>query len=99
MPSARASRAGAATSSWCGATRCCRTPRRGCALAAFAAPRPAPTFPSFRPTPSLDRIMADLPGLVAELAVHDTPLARRASDHLALTVRVAAEMLAPGVHG
>lgn len=54
----------------------------------FGTPPPAPSFPGFRPSLSLDRIMADRPGLVRDLAVHDTPLARRASDHLPLTARI-----------
>ncbi|WP_270934815.1 endonuclease/exonuclease/phosphatase family protein [Falsiroseomonas oryzae] len=54
----------------------------------FGTPRPAPTFPAFQPRLSLDRIMGYPPGLVGDLAVHDSPLARRASDHLPLTARV-----------
>ncbi len=50
----------------------------------FGTPPRAPTFPSFHPVASLDRIMAHPPGLVAAVEVHDTPLARRASDHLPL---------------
>jgi endonuclease/exonuclease/phosphatase family metal-dependent hydrolase len=61
----------------------------------FGTPPPAPTFPAFRPRLSLDRIMADRPGLLQGLAVHDTPLARRASDHLPLVARIATEKLAP----
>ncbi|WP_372617716.1 endonuclease/exonuclease/phosphatase family protein [Falsiroseomonas sp.] len=64
----------------------------GSALAVLAArfgvPPPAPTFPALRPRLSLDRIMADRPGLVRALAVHDTKLARRASDHLPLVARL-----------
>lgn len=51
----------------------------------FGAPPPAPTFPSFRPMLSLDRILAYPQGRLHGLAVHDTPLARDASDHLPLT--------------
>jgi endonuclease/exonuclease/phosphatase family metal-dependent hydrolase len=65
----------------------------GAALAAlaprFGVPSAVPTFPSFRPLLALDRIMADRPGLVRNLAAHDTPAARRASDHLPLTARFA----------
>jgi endonuclease/exonuclease/phosphatase family metal-dependent hydrolase len=61
----------------------------------FGTPPPAPTFPAFRPRLSLDRIMTDRPGLLHGLAVHDTPLARRASDHLPLVARVATELLGP----
>ena len=54
----------------------------------FGRPPAAPTFPAFRPFLSLDRIMGHPPGLVASLAVHDTPLARRASDHLPLVAEI-----------
>ncbi|MGG5885764.1 endonuclease/exonuclease/phosphatase family protein [Falsiroseomonas sp. HC035] len=61
---------------------------QGAALAVlargFGVPPAAPTFPALRPTLSLDRILAYPAGLISELAVHDTPLARRASDHLPL---------------
>ena len=55
---------------------------------AFGEPPPAPTFPSFRPFFSLDRIMGHPRGLVPGVEVHDTPLARRASDHLPLKARL-----------
>jgi endonuclease/exonuclease/phosphatase family metal-dependent hydrolase len=51
------------------------------------APAP-PTFPAFRPVLSLDRIMGWPRGLVAAVRVHDTPLARRASDHLPLVAEL-----------
>jgi endonuclease/exonuclease/phosphatase family metal-dependent hydrolase len=41
-----------------------------------------PSFPAGFPILALDRIMGNLPGLVACTAVHDTPLSRTASDHL-----------------
>lgn len=41
-----------------------------------------PSFPSRFPLFALDRILASPHGLVSRLAVHDTPLARVASDHL-----------------
>jgi endonuclease/exonuclease/phosphatase family metal-dependent hydrolase len=47
-----------------------------------------PSFPSRRPMLSLDRILGWPDGLLSDLAVHDTPLARKASDHLPLTARV-----------
>jgi endonuclease/exonuclease/phosphatase family metal-dependent hydrolase len=59
----------------------------------FGAPPPAPTFPAFRPVGSLDRILGWPPGLVTGVAAHDTPLARRASDHLPLTARVGTGVL------
>ena len=46
------------------------------------------SFPSRRPIFALDRILGWPGGLITDLAVHDTPLARRASDHLPLTARV-----------
>lgn len=54
----------------------------------FAGPKPLASFPSRRPIFPLDRIMGWPRGLVAELAVHDTPLSRKASDHLPLTARI-----------
>ncbi|MBL6456897.1 endonuclease/exonuclease/phosphatase family protein [Belnapia sp. T6] len=56
----------------------------------FGTPPRAPTFPAWHPVASLDRIMAYPPGLVAAVTVHDTPLARRASDHLPLMARLGA---------
>ncbi|MBD0270967.1 MAG: endonuclease/exonuclease/phosphatase family protein [Acetobacteraceae bacterium] len=47
-----------------------------------------PTFPAFRPIFSLDRIMGRPHGLVQGAEAHDTPLARRASDHLPLKARI-----------
>ncbi|GLK53988.1 endonuclease/exonuclease/phosphatase family metal-dependent hydrolase [Methylopila capsulata] len=47
-----------------------------------------PSFPSRRPIFPLDRILGWPRGLVQALAVHDTPLARKASDHLPLTAEV-----------
>ncbi len=49
---------------------------------------PIPSFPSRRPIFPLDRIFGWPAGLVTDLAVHDTWLARRASDHLPLTANV-----------
>jgi endonuclease/exonuclease/phosphatase family metal-dependent hydrolase len=46
------------------------------------------SFPSRRPMFALDRIFGWPVGLVSHLAVHDSPLARRASDHLPLTAEV-----------
>jgi endonuclease/exonuclease/phosphatase family metal-dependent hydrolase len=52
---------------------------------------PVLSFPSRRPVFALDRILGCPAGLITELAVHDSPLARKASDHLPLT----AEMILP----
>ena len=46
------------------------------------------SFPSRRPIFALDRILGWPEGLITDLAVHDTPLARRSSDHLPLTAKV-----------
>ncbi len=45
------------------------------------------SFPSRRPIFPLDRILGWPAGLITDLAVHASPLARRASDHLPLTAR------------
>ncbi len=62
--------------------------------AVFGEPPPAPTFPAFRPIFSLDRIMGHPRGLVPGVEAHDTPLARRASDHLPLKARLDTAVLA-----
>lgn len=49
---------------------------------------PLPSFPSRRPFLALDRILAHPHGLITGAHVHDSPLARLASDHLPLTARV-----------
>jgi len=46
------------------------------------------SFPARFPVWSLDRILASPVGLVSRLEVHDTPLARVASDHLPIKARV-----------
>ncbi len=46
------------------------------------------SFPSRRPVFALDRIFGWPAGLVSNIAVHDTSLARKASDHLPLTATV-----------
>ena len=54
---------------------------------AFGPSRSPPGFPSFRPLLSLDHILSRPSGLLRDLVVHETPLSRRASDHLPLTAR------------
>jgi len=50
---------------------------------------PAPaTFPARRPLVALDRLWTEPAGMLAELRVHATPLARTASDHLPLRARL-----------
>ena len=41
-----------------------------------------PSFPSRFPVFALDRILSSRPELISRIEVHDTPLARAASDHL-----------------
>ena len=58
----------------------------------------APTllsFPSRRPIFALDRIFGWPAGLVTEFSIHDTPLARQASDHLPLIAHVTLEHTLP----
>lgn len=54
----------------------------------FTPQSPIASFPTRRPFLPLDRMMASHGHHLAELAAHDTPLARRASDHLPLTARL-----------
>lgn len=54
----------------------------------FTLPAPVPSFPARRPLLPLDRMMATSEGRITDLSIHDTPLARRASDHLPLTARL-----------
>lgn len=57
--------------------------------AAFRGMPPAvPSFPSRLPVLALDRIMCNRPGLVDVVTVHDTALARIASDHLPIKAMV-----------
>jgi endonuclease/exonuclease/phosphatase family metal-dependent hydrolase len=41
-----------------------------------------PSFPAFYPVLALDRVMALPHGIIEEIAAHETPLSRLASDHL-----------------
>lgn len=50
-----------------------------------------PSFPARYPLAPLDRMMISGPARLREGAVHDTPLARRASDHLPVTARLLLE--------
>lgn len=47
-----------------------------------------PSFPSRLPVFALDRILARPHGIITGFAVHDTPLARLASDHLPVKARI-----------
>ncbi|BCB20032.1 endonuclease [Bosea sp. ANAM02] len=63
--------------------------------AAFGAmPVPVPSFPAGLPLLALDRIIANRPEILSEVAVHDTPLARVASDHLPIKAFVDPTMAA-----
>ncbi len=53
----------------------------------FALPVPRPSFPSRFPVLALDRIMASGSCTLSDVAVHASPLSRRASDHLPLCAR------------
>jgi len=56
-----------------------------------------PSYPSRLPLLSLDRIMGWPHGLITDVEVHDSPLARRASDHLPLTARLHIEVAVPAL--
>jgi endonuclease/exonuclease/phosphatase family metal-dependent hydrolase len=51
-------------------------------------PDHAPSFPSYFPVLPLDRIIAKPRTILGRVEVHDTPLARKASDHLPIKARV-----------
>ncbi|AYG69055.1 MULTISPECIES: endonuclease/exonuclease/phosphatase family protein [unclassified Rhizobium] len=62
--------------------------------AAFGPLPPAvPSFPSTLPLLALDRIMANRRGMISAVEVHDSPLARVASDHLPIKAVVSLETL------
>jgi endonuclease/exonuclease/phosphatase family metal-dependent hydrolase len=62
--------------------------------AALGEPPRVPTFPAAFPVFAPDRIMGRPHGLVLGVEAHDTPLARRASDHLPLKARIDTALLA-----
>lgn len=64
--------------------------QRGSALGAVAQRfgplgQGVPSFPSYFPMLALDRIFAQPHGILERMAAHDSPLARKASDHLPIT--------------
>lgn len=61
----------------------------------FTLPAPVPSFPTRLPLLPLDRMMANHGTALDDVATHDTPLARRASDHLPLTARLRLAPLPP----
>lgn len=56
-------------------------------------PPAVPSFPSTLPLLALDRIMANRRGMISAVEVHDSPLARVASDHLPIKAVVSLETL------
>ncbi|ENN88793.1 endonuclease/exonuclease/phosphatase [Rhizobium freirei PRF 81] len=54
-------------------------------------PPAVPSFPSTLPLLALDRIMANRRGIISAVEVHDSPLARVASDHLPIKAVVSLE--------
>ncbi|MGV1791110.1 endonuclease/exonuclease/phosphatase family protein [Rhizobium sp. A37_96] len=54
-------------------------------------PPAVPSFPSALPLLALDRIMANRRGMISAVEVHDSPLARIASDHLPIKAVVSLE--------
>jgi endonuclease/exonuclease/phosphatase family metal-dependent hydrolase len=54
----------------------------------FILPAAVNSFPTRRPFLPLDRMMTSAESRLSDLRAHDTPLARRASDHLPLTARL-----------
>jgi endonuclease/exonuclease/phosphatase family metal-dependent hydrolase len=66
---------------------------RRSALSGFAAslgplPQGVASFPAYYPMLALDRMIARPAGILGPIEVHDSPLARRASDHLPIKARV-----------
>jgi len=59
-------------------------------------PPAVPSFPSTLPLLALDRIMANRRGMISAVEVHDSPLARVASDHLPIKAVVSLETLDSG---
>lgn len=55
-------------------------------------PVPVPSFPSGLPLLALDRIIANRPETLSQVEVHDTPLARAASDHLPIKAYIDAAL-------
>lgn len=54
-------------------------------------PRAVPSFPSRLPLLALDRIIPNQSGVLSAIRVHDTALARQASDHLPLIAHLTAD--------
>jgi endonuclease/exonuclease/phosphatase family metal-dependent hydrolase len=65
----------------------------GCLSPHFGIHETPGSFPSVFPVFALDRILGWPMGLVTCLSVHDTPLARSASDHLPLTAALDKDFL------
>lgn len=58
-------------------------------LAGFGPIAAVPSFPAYHPILPLDRMLASPPDILGAITVHDSPLARRASDHLPIKARIA----------
>ena len=54
----------------------------------FEIAKPRPSFPSRYPMLALDRMMLTAHGALHDVKTHNSPLARRASDHLPITARL-----------
>ena len=54
----------------------------------FTIGHPRPSFPARYPLLALDRMMLSPHGDLFDIATHDSPLARRASDHLPIKARL-----------
>jgi endonuclease/exonuclease/phosphatase family metal-dependent hydrolase len=61
-------------------------------------PPAVPSFPSTLPLLALDRIVANRRGMISSVEVHDSPLARMASDHLPIKAVVSLEALGSDAH-
>jgi endonuclease/exonuclease/phosphatase family metal-dependent hydrolase len=59
-------------------------------------PPAVPSFPAGLPMLALDRIIANRKGIISAVEVHDTPLARMASDHLPIKAVVDLQQEAAG---
>jgi len=60
-------------------------------------PAAVPSFPSRLPVLALDRIMSNRPGLIDAVKVHDSALARVASDHLPIKALIRPNMADEGL--
>ena len=59
-----------------------------CSVLQYSQGHPRASFPARYPLLALDRMMTCTQGELLDIATHDSPLARRASDHLPITARL-----------